>query len=200
MTTSLLYVIARRRWRWSRPRASIVAARVSDRRARVPRRQRAESAPWRLGSPGDRGGHLPRHDDVAPGSADPDTGAERPVDAAREVLRPGRAPAPASRPRHRRLPDRAHERDPGGSRAPPPVTTRRCTSTSSSCRSCSEDIPEVSEDHRLKVEPLPHGFFRVIARYGFMETPNVASVVARCCTDTLRSSGTTSRTISAGRR
>jgi KUP system potassium uptake protein len=52
----------------------------------------------------------------------------------------------------------------------------------------SEDIPEVSEEHRLKVEPLPHGFFRVIARYGFMETPNVASMVARCCTETLRSS------------
>jgi KUP system potassium uptake protein len=44
-----------------------------------------------------------------------------------------------------------------------------------------EDIPEVQEERRLHVEPLPLGFFRVIARYGFMETPNVATVVARCC-------------------
>jgi KUP system potassium uptake protein len=50
------------------------------------------------------------------------------------------------------------------------------------------DVPEVAEDHRLKVETLPHGFYRVVARYGFMETPNVGSVVARCCNETVRSS------------
>jgi KUP system potassium uptake protein len=43
------------------------------------------------------------------------------------------------------------------------------------------DIPEVAEVERLKVEPHPLGFYRVTARYGFMETPNVAAVVARCC-------------------
>ena len=48
-----------------------------------------------------------------------------------------------------------------------------------------EDIPEVADDRRLKVEPLPLGFYRVIARYGFMESPNVARVVARCCGDPL---------------
>lgn len=42
-------------------------------------------------------------------------------------------------------------------------------------------IPEVPEDERLNVEPLSLGFYRVTARYGFMETPNVAAVVARCC-------------------
>jgi len=46
------------------------------------------------------------------------------------------------------------------------------------------DIPEVPDGERLTVEPLPHGFYRVIARYGFMETPNVAQAVARCCRDT----------------
>jgi KUP system potassium uptake protein len=52
----------------------------------------------------------------------------------------------------------------------------------------SEDIPEVAEDRRIKVESLPLGFHRVIARFGFMETPNVATVVARCCSDTLGAS------------
>jgi KUP system potassium uptake protein len=47
-----------------------------------------------------------------------------------------------------------------------------------------EDIPEVAEAERLEVERLPHGFYRVVAHYGFMETPNVASAVARCCRDT----------------
>jgi len=42
----------------------------------------------------------------------------------------------------------------------------------------------VPESERLSVEPLPNGFFRVVARYGFMETPNVATVVSRCCRET----------------
>jgi KUP system potassium uptake protein len=52
----------------------------------------------------------------------------------------------------------------------------------------SEDIPEVSDGDRLTVEPLPHGFYRVVARYGFMETPDVAAVARRCCRDELSSS------------
>jgi KUP system potassium uptake protein len=52
----------------------------------------------------------------------------------------------------------------------------------------AEDIPQVAEAERLTVEPLPLGFYRVIARYGFMETPNVATVVERCCRETLASS------------
>ena len=51
-----------------------------------------------------------------------------------------------------------------------------------------DDIPEVPENERLTVERLPMGFYRVIARYGFMETPDVRSAVARCCRDTLSSS------------
>ncbi len=45
----------------------------------------------------------------------------------------------------------------------------------------ADDIPEVPEPERVKVEPHPFGFYRVTARYGFMETPNVATVVAHCC-------------------
>jgi KUP system potassium uptake protein len=49
----------------------------------------------------------------------------------------------------------------------------------------SEDVPEVDEDRRFTIEPLPLGFHRVIARYGFMETPDVAALVTRCCRERL---------------
>jgi KUP system potassium uptake protein len=48
-----------------------------------------------------------------------------------------------------------------------------------------EVIPEVAESDRLEVERLPLGFYRVVARYGFMETPNVAAAVSRCCRERL---------------
>jgi len=45
------------------------------------------------------------------------------------------------------------------------------------------DIPEVPDDKRLEIEPLPHGFYRVVAHYGFMESPDVEALVDRCCRD-----------------
>ena len=42
----------------------------------------------------------------------------------------------------------------------------------------SADVPEVDDDERIEVTALEHGFFRVIATYGFMETPNVPHVLA----------------------
>jgi KUP system potassium uptake protein len=50
------------------------------------------------------------------------------------------------------------------------------------------DVPEVAEADRYTVEHLPHGFHRVVAHYGFMETPNAAAVIARCCREELSSS------------
>jgi KUP system potassium uptake protein len=50
------------------------------------------------------------------------------------------------------------------------------------------DVPDVSDDERITVEQLPLGFHRVIARYGFMETPDVARIVERCCRETLGAS------------
>ena len=41
-------------------------------------------------------------------------------------------------------------------------------------------IPEVPRDERVKFEPLAHGFYRVVARYGFMETPDVKELLAIC--------------------
>ncbi len=43
-----------------------------------------------------------------------------------------------------------------------------------------EDVPEVPAELRLKTEMLTHGFSRVIARYGFMQTPDVKDILQSC--------------------
>ena len=42
------------------------------------------------------------------------------------------------------------------------------------------EVPEVPPEERLTVESLTHGFFRVKAYYGFMQTPNVEEIRIRC--------------------
>jgi KUP system potassium uptake protein len=44
----------------------------------------------------------------------------------------------------------------------------------------SMDIPFVSPRHRLQLEEMPHGFYRLIAYFGFMETPRVPAVLEAC--------------------
>jgi KUP system potassium uptake protein len=44
----------------------------------------------------------------------------------------------------------------------------------------SMDVPFVSPRHRLRLEEIPHGFFRLIAYFGFMETPQVPAVLEAC--------------------
>ncbi|MGZ8377310.1 MAG: potassium transporter Kup [Gemmatirosa sp.] len=41
----------------------------------------------------------------------------------------------------------------------------------------SAEVPDVDEEETLEVETLGHGFFRVVATYGFMETPDVPRVM-----------------------
>jgi KUP system potassium uptake protein len=41
----------------------------------------------------------------------------------------------------------------------------------------TETIPEVRNSERMQVKDLGHGFFQVTAHYGFMETPNVPSIM-----------------------
>jgi KUP system potassium uptake protein len=48
----------------------------------------------------------------------------------------------------------------------------------------TEDVPYIPEDQRVRVEKLEHGFFRIIARYGFMETPDIPGILARDDTPT----------------
>ena len=43
-----------------------------------------------------------------------------------------------------------------------------------------EGAPWASERNRIEVTPHPHAFYRVVARYGFMESPDVPAVLAAC--------------------
>lgn len=43
-----------------------------------------------------------------------------------------------------------------------------------------EEVPRVSEEERVETQALGQGFFRVAARYGFMETPNVPTILEQC--------------------
>jgi KUP system potassium uptake protein len=42
------------------------------------------------------------------------------------------------------------------------------------------EVPEVPASERISVESLSAGLFRVKAYYGFMQTPNVEEIRARC--------------------
>ncbi|HLL03161.1 MAG TPA: potassium transporter Kup [Myxococcaceae bacterium] len=43
----------------------------------------------------------------------------------------------------------------------------------------SEDVPHVSAEERVEVQPLEQGFVRVIARYGFMENPSIPDILKK---------------------
>jgi KUP system potassium uptake protein len=43
-----------------------------------------------------------------------------------------------------------------------------------------DESPRVDDDDRMSVEELEEGFWRVRARYGFMEEPNVPNILRRC--------------------
>ena len=41
------------------------------------------------------------------------------------------------------------------------------------------DAPEVADSERIEIEKLGHGVFRVSARYGFMESPDIPQIMSR---------------------
>jgi KUP system potassium uptake protein len=43
----------------------------------------------------------------------------------------------------------------------------------------SEEVPEIPENERITIKKLPQGFYRIRARYGFMESTNVPAILAR---------------------
>jgi KUP system potassium uptake protein len=43
----------------------------------------------------------------------------------------------------------------------------------------TERIPEIPSEERLSLEKLSYGFYRVAARYGFMETPDIPEILYR---------------------
>ena len=42
----------------------------------------------------------------------------------------------------------------------------------------TEEVPTIAPEHRVQVRDLGCGFFQVVARYGFMETPDVPALLA----------------------
>ena len=44
----------------------------------------------------------------------------------------------------------------------------------------AEKRPEVDDHERLKITDLGQGFYRVVARFGFIETPQISKVIALC--------------------
>ena len=43
----------------------------------------------------------------------------------------------------------------------------------------SEEVPEIPDAERITIQRLTQGFYRITARYGFMETTNVPAILAR---------------------
>jgi KUP system potassium uptake protein len=43
----------------------------------------------------------------------------------------------------------------------------------------SEEVPEIKDAERITIQRLPQGFYRITARYGFMESTDVPGILAR---------------------
>jgi KUP system potassium uptake protein len=43
----------------------------------------------------------------------------------------------------------------------------------------TEDVPVVSGRDRVEIEELGHGFYKIIAHYGFMQNPNIIKMLRR---------------------
>jgi KUP system potassium uptake protein len=44
----------------------------------------------------------------------------------------------------------------------------------------AEDVPRVKPDSRVEITNLDHGFYRVLAHYGFKESPRVPELLELC--------------------
>ena len=44
----------------------------------------------------------------------------------------------------------------------------------------TDRIPSVAKDARIEIKDLSHGFFRIIAHFGFIETPTIGEFI-ECC-------------------
>jgi KUP system potassium uptake protein len=47
----------------------------------------------------------------------------------------------------------------------------------------SEEIPEIPDADRMKIAKLSQGFYRITARYGFMESTDVPRLLARAASE-----------------
>jgi KUP system potassium uptake protein len=44
----------------------------------------------------------------------------------------------------------------------------------------TEDVPHVSDEHRLEIDEKGKGFYTMLLRYGFMDEPNIMRALAQC--------------------
>ena len=44
----------------------------------------------------------------------------------------------------------------------------------------TEDIPYLADEEKIEMDSLEQGFFRITAKHGFMETPNVPEILGLC--------------------
>ena len=44
----------------------------------------------------------------------------------------------------------------------------------------TDRIPHVQRSARVEIKDLSHGFFRIIAHFGLMETPTIGEVIQSC--------------------
>ena len=63
----------------------------------------------------------------------------------------------------------------------------------------TEEIPTVPKEERVRVEEMGEGIFRVVARYGFMEDPNILAVLTEAEHEGLRNFKLGSTTFYLGR-
>jgi KUP system potassium uptake protein len=180
ITTILLYVVARRRWRWSPVAAGLMAGvfLAVDGAFFAANLIKIEDGGWvplviaggvfLLTTTWKRGTGLMRF--IASQTAMP---LDRFV-AEIETTRPPRVPGTAV----------FLTADPNGT---PPVLLHHLKHNKALHQEVvilsivTEDVPEVPDSERITSETLPEGIFRVSAAYGFMETPDVPNIVRRCC-------------------
>ena len=178
ITTVLFGVLARQRWHWSLWRIAGVAGACSSSTSRSPRPTSPRSVKA-AGSPRHRCRPLPPHDHVEPGTELLGrwlTAAMVPLETFLEDvkrLEPPRVPGTAvfltTHIEGAPLVLQYHLRH-----------NKAIQEEVLLLAIVTEDVPEVRESRRVKVEALPLGLFRVWARYGFMERADVQNILVHC--------------------
>jgi KUP system potassium uptake protein len=134
ITTLLFAVVARTRWGWPLWRVIALDGSLSRLRPRLPRRERAEDRPGRMGPARDRDRRADADDDVEAGARIAARDHARPQPADRAAARGDRAPSAAARRGHGGVPHERRRRARRWCCCITSSTTRRCTSRWCCCR------------------------------------------------------------------
>jgi len=58
-----------------------------------------------------------------------------------------------------------------------------------------QETPNVDDDERVRVEHVKNGFVRLVAHYGFMESPDVVALRGKRCLPVIDPAGETGRNV-----